>query len=135
MGDKLALLCEKQLHAAAIEADAAFNDIIMTATATLRLCQQLHTTAAGGAVDTSAIMAEMRKLLMQLQFHDELSQRLRHVIELCRLLAPAGTADDCDAALLHQVSGIFSTGSEFSVLQSVFPQLRHDKAGEAIELF
>lgn len=142
MHKKLALLCEKQLNAILLEGDVAFRTIVDAATASIRLCaeQRSHAEAAGGeGPEAEKIGAEMQKLLVSMQFHDEFSQRLRHVIELCRLIAEHdendGQCPEIETSLLAQVAGIFSVSSEFSVLQSIFPEYRLEQKDAAIELF
>ena len=142
MQKKLALLCEKQLNAVLVEADAAFRTIVDAVTASRRLCdQQLSQAEAGNgeAGMANAMNEEMHKLLVSMQFHDEFSQRLRHVIELCRLIAEhdesKGQSMQVESTLLEQVVGIFSVSSEFTVLQTIFPEYQHEQKDAAIELF
>jgi hypothetical protein len=139
MQKKLALLCEKQLNSILVEGDVAFRTIVDAATTSIRLCRQGKHSEAGEVDQTVAIAGEMQKLLVSMQFHDEFSQRLRHVIELCRLIAEqdasTGANMEIETSLLEQVAGIFSVSSEFSVLQSIFPEYRHEQKDAAIELF
>ncbi|HTR00438.1 MAG TPA: hypothetical protein VMH83_10625 [Candidatus Acidoferrum sp.] len=137
---KLALLCEKQLHAILMEADDAFRGIVDAVTTSARLCDELqdHSENSGGK-QGKAIGAEMNKLLIAMQFHDEFSQRLRHVMELCRLIGEQEgereAVETDDLPLLERVVGIFSVSAEFSVLQAIFPEYRHEQKDSAIELF
>lgn len=137
MHKKLAMLCEQQLNAILVESDVAFNKIISAATTSMRLSNQ----AQAGSKDGGDINGEMQKMLVCLQFHDEFSQRLNHVIELCRLLAEQKSAngdndgEEVDPLLLDRVADIFSVSSEFSVLQKIFPEYQHESTDAAIELF
>jgi len=147
MHKKLALLCEKQLNAILLEADMAFTDIVNTATASMKLVEEMHTDASShrktAGTESSnhckAVKDELQKMLVLMQFHDEFSQRLHHVIELCQLIAEqekgnAGTSQ-MDSSLLDRVLDIFSVSSEFTVLQSIFPEYRHERPDVAVELF
>lgn len=144
MQKKLAALCELQLQTILDETHIAFDKIVDSATVSFNLSNELkrHEPVAGRDQKTGAenISREMQKLLICLQFHDELSQRVQHVIELCKLLtesvAKSGHAcDETDPALLERVADLFSVSAEFDALQRVFPEYRHKDAGVAIELF
>ncbi|MES2604905.1 MAG: hypothetical protein V4603_08205 [Pseudomonadota bacterium] len=134
MHKKLAMLCEQQLNAILVESDVTFNKIINSATTSMRLSNQAQAGSKNGELTT-----EMQKLLVCLQFHDEFSQRLNHVIELCRLLAEqkelGDEAAEVDPQLLERVAEIFSVSAEFSVLQKIFPEYQHESTDAAIELF
>lgn len=139
MREKLALLCEQQLNAILAESDVAFGNIIGAATATLQISDAMQAPDDGMlpcADPAMAIAGEMRKLMMYLQFHDEFSQRLQHVIELCRLLRETPEKSEvADQALLGRVADIFSVSSEFTVLKSIFPQILLEASDQSIELF
>lgn len=147
MHKKLAMLCEKQLNAILVEADAAFKDIINSATASIRICNEQNTDSsyaganAGSTDDNTGklVSDELQKMLIHMQFHDEFSQRLNHVIQLCRLISahdeePGESAMPQDR-LLERVIEIFSVSAEFTVLQTIFPEYRHEMSDVAIELF
>ena len=147
MHKKLALLCEKQLNAILLEADMAFKDIINAATASMKLADELNSDSrsfqkTGGTDSThqcSEIRSEVQNMLVKMQFHDEFSQRLHHVIKLCQLIAEHDAASASqqqpDASLLDRVVEIFSVSSEFTVLQDLFPEYRHERPDVAVELF
>lgn len=82
--------------------------------------------------------AELRTIIMGLQFHDELNQRLQHLQSLLHLLAEqdavAETRDD-GGKLLARVAGIFSSKAEFRQLDKVFPGSQMAAPADAIELF
>lgn len=140
MNKKLALLCEQQINAILNEADVAFHGIVNAATQSKKLCDELQKHAsAGHSLQDQALVTEMNKLLMSMQFHDEFNQRLHHVMALCRLIAESAEenapCDQSELSLLARLSTIFSVGSEFAVLQNVFPQYRTERSDSAIELF
>ncbi len=147
MQKKLALLCEKQLYAILLEADMAFKDIINAATASMKLADEMNSDSRSFDKDSSTDAAnhcklihnEMQKMLVKMQFHDEFSQRLHHVIKLCQLIAEQDVVTpesaQLNASLLDRVVDIFSVSSEFSVLQAIFPEYRHERPDVAVELF
>ena len=147
MRKKLALLCEKQLYAILLEADMAFKDIINAATASMRLADELNSdacsignsTAGKGENHGKQIHIELQKMLIQMQFHDEFSQRLHHVIMLCQLIAERDAVYEepelLETTLLDRVVDIFSVSSEFTVLQAIFPEYQHERPDVAVELF
>ena len=134
MHKKLAMLCEQQLSAILVEAEVAFNKIVSAATNSMRMSNQAQPGSSKGDIN-----AEMQKMLVSLQFHDEFSQRLNHVIALCRLLGECRTEEnsrgEVDPDLLSKVADIFSVSAEFSVLQQIFPEYQHESTDAAIELF
>jgi hypothetical protein len=149
MNKKLSVLCESQLNAVLHEAEAAFTNIINAATTSIRLSNEIYGVENHEATISnrdleirserlSALGSEMQKIMIYLQFHDEFSQRINHVIELCRMQrekADNGEVDEIDEKLFHRIKGIFSVSSEFSVLQTLFPEFKSDYSDEAIELF
>jgi uncharacterized protein YigA (DUF484 family) len=148
MNKKLSVLCESQLNAVLHEAEAAFTNIINSATASIRLSKEIYSVDKDAANSSheleqrterlSALGTEMQKIMIYLQFHDEFSQRINHVIELCRLQrekANIDEVDEIDEQLFHRIKGIFSVSSEFSVLQTLFPEFKNDSSDEAVELF
>lgn len=147
MQKKLAELCERQLQSLLNETHSAFDKIVDSATVSFNLSNQLKNSASAtgtgpinGQGGVEHISHEMQKLLICLQFHDEFSQRVQHVIELCKLLtesvASAGLDTEAtDPVMLERVAGLFSTSAEFDALEQVFPEYRHQNAGVAIELF
>jgi len=140
MNRKLALLCEQQINSILNEADVAFDSIVNAAIRSKKLCDELQQHSdSKAAMQDHAIASEMNKLLMSMQFHDEFNQRLHHVMALCRLIAESAEEErQCEMKetnLLARITGIFSVGSEFAVLEQVFPQYRNDHNDSAIELF
>jgi hypothetical protein len=147
MHKKLALLCEKQLNAILLESDMVFKDIINAATTSMRLVEEVDqdsgrhqkTASSAGGNPCKKINNEMQKMLVLMQFHDDFSQRLAHVIELCQLIgehdAVIPGADQLENSLLERVIEIFSVSSEFSVLQAIFPEYQHERPDAAVELF
>jgi hypothetical protein len=147
MQKKLAELCERQLQSILNETHNAFDRIVDSATVSFKLSNALKNEAPATAdqdqpavrTGVENISQEMQKLLVSLQFHDELSQRVEHVIALCKLLtesvARSGASEETDPVLLERVADLFSVSAEFDALQQVFPEYRHKDAGVAIELF
>lgn len=87
---------------------------------------------------TETVGAEVKNIIMGLQFHDELNQRLQHVQTLLRLLEeqPAEATQQLDTeTLLGKLTGIFSSNAEFNQLRKVFPGCHVVSSAESVELF
>lgn len=124
MCNKLFALCQLQLGSIVEDLERSVGGVNAAAG---RLLQEAGSQAS----------AEVRAIVMGLQFHDELNQRLQHVQTLLHLLAeqdPSADADD-SAQLLARVSGIFSSRAEFHQLGKLFPGAPGTAHGDAVELF
>jgi hypothetical protein len=91
-----------------------------------------------GGSKTAELLGDLKKIIMGLQFHDELTQRINHIQTLLKLIQDQSNAEkpDCDPTkLLTMVSGIFSSGAEFKQLGKVFPEYNAANDTDLIELF
>jgi hypothetical protein len=124
MCDKLFALCQLQLGSIVDDLEQSVEDV---------------NAAAGRMMQDSAerASADLRTIVMGLQFHDELTQRLQHLQSLLHLLAeqdPAAEPRDY-SRLLDRVARIFSSKAEFRQLDKVFPGSHMAAAADPIELF
>jgi hypothetical protein len=142
MCEKLFTLCDLQLGAIVADLDRSVESVSGAATRLLRsnspavastqLCDQAQ--AAAGEQ-----LKELQKIVVGLQFHDELTQRINHIQALLRLIQDQSTLvmkPEYDAAeMLTTVSNIFSSGAEFTQLGKVFPEYSAANDIELVELF
>ena len=125
MCEKLFALCQLQLGSIVDDLEQSVGGVNEAAS---RMMQDV---SAKGS-------PELKTIIMGLQFHDELNQRLQHVQSLLHLLAeqdPAAEARDDGSCLLARVAGIFSSKAEFRQLDKVFPGFQVAAPADAIELF
>jgi len=142
MCEELFTLCDLQLGAIVADLDRSVETVSSAAS---RLLQnnspaQDHAQCHGGASEkNSELLTELKKIIMGLQFHDELAQRINHIQALLKLMQDQTTLvanPDFDAKkMLHMVSGIFSSGAEFRQLGKVFPEYNAANDTDVIELF
>ncbi len=85
----------------------------------------------------SDLLAELRQIIIGLQFHDELTQRLTHIQVSLQLLQDQSTRvfkpEFASENLLSTVSGIFSSGAEFKHLEKSFPEYNAANDTDSIE--
>jgi hypothetical protein len=142
MCEKLFTLCDLQLGAIVADLDRSVETVNNAATKLIRNNSpaaahiRLHDDAETKA---SELLNDLTKIIMGLQFHDELTQRINHIQTLLKLIQDQSTLvekPDCDSAkLLTMVSGIFSSGAEFKQLGKVFPEYNAANDTDLVELF
>jgi hypothetical protein len=141
MCEKLFTLCDLQLGAIVADLDRSVETVSNAAT---KLIQNnspaAHTQRHENAeAKTGELLSDLKKIIMGLQFHDELTQRINHIQVLLKLIQDQSTLvtkPDCDSAkLLTMVSGIFSSGAEFRQLGKVFPEYNAANDTDLVELF
>lgn len=124
MCDKLFALCQLQLGSIVDDLEQSVEGVNAAAG------RMLQDSSGHGS-------AELRTIVMGLQFHDELTQRLQHLQSLLHLLADQDpSAEPRDYSRLQaRVAGIFSSKAEFRQLDKVFPGSQTAVVADAIELF
>lgn len=145
MCEKLFTLCDLQLGAIVTDLEKSVESVNAAASNMMRSVTneagQHDAVEAPGSINnlTTQLGNELRKIIMGLQFHDELTQRLNHVQDLLKLLQDqsdtVGKKEMDNDALLSVVSGIFSSNAEFKELGKVFPGYEQSESTDAIELF
>lgn len=144
MCKKLFTLCQLQLDSIINDLEVSSDGVNAAAGKMLqgfmRYKDFVNKPDAGNLSATFVDMAgsEIRSIIMGLQFHDELKQRLQHVQALLTLLEeqrsePEQQADN--GVLLEKLIDIFSSNAEFNQLRRVFPGCHVVSSAEAVELF
>lgn len=145
MANKLTTLCELQLYSILQEIGTSGVETTNAATRALANCSRLeqvlgecvHNGASQEAL--GAISKEINNVIINLQFMDELSQRVGHVLQLFSILKRSmpdrvdGEGNDED--FLKIANRIFSMQAEFAVLQQLFPGCNHVSCSADTELF
>lgn len=140
MCEKLFTLCDLQLGAIVADLDRSVETVSRAAS---KLIQSNSPAADGSHGDAeqkaSELLADLKRIIMGLQFHDELTQRINHIQALLKLIQDHTTLvakPDFDSnKMLHMVSGIFSSNAEFRQLGKVFPEYNAANDTDLIELF
>jgi hypothetical protein len=142
MCNKLFTLCDLQLDAIVADMDRSVESVSNAATRLIRNNSASAVPAQRCSQSQAAAdeqLRDLQKIVVGLQFHDELTQRINHIQALLRLIQEQSTLvmkPDFDAAkMLATVSGIFSSGAEFRQLGKVFPEYNAANDTELVELF
>lgn len=145
MANKLTTLCELQLYSILQEIGTSGVETTGAATRALTSCthltQMLDEIAQGEASREALakISKEVNNVIINLQFMDELSQRVAHVLQLFsiikRSVPPQVDDKESDEEFLRIATRIFSMKEEFVVLQQLFPGCSHVSCTNDTELF
>jgi hypothetical protein len=145
MADKLTSLCELQLYSILQEIGSSGVETTSAATRALAHCRGLENMLAAAALkdeadaSLAAVTKEINNVIINLQFHDELAQRVGHVLQLFSILKrnmqPKANESRSEEEFLRIASRIFSMQSEFAVLQQLFPGCNHVSCSADTELF
>lgn len=145
MANKLTTLCELQLYSILQEIGTSGVETTGAATRALASCGKLEQILAEAAKSESSrevlgeIAGEVNNIIINLQFMDELSQRVAHVLQLFSIIkrsVPARADDkESDEEFLKIATRIFSMKEEFTVLQQLFPGCNHVSCSNDTELF
>ena len=144
MCEKLFTLCDLQLGAIVADLDKSVETVNNAASKLIQDNTPANTdismSESQAAKDRAdALLVDLRQIIMGLQFHDELAQRINHIQVLLKLIQDQSThvvKPGFDRAqMLTTVSGIFSSSAEFKQLGKVFPEYQAANDTDAIELF
>jgi hypothetical protein len=145
MANKLTTLCELQLYSILQEIGTSGVETTKAATLALascnRLAEVLNEVAQhdGASEALGEVTKEVNNVIINLQFMDELSQRVGHVLQLFSILKrsmPARVDDkENDEEFLKIATRIFSMQAEFAVLKQIFPGCNHVSCSNDTELF
>src|SRR5688572_16260050 len=121
MCEQLFTLCDLQLGAIVADLDRSLESVNNAAT---KLIQDNSPSpdqsiqvfdAEETKARTSELLADVRQIIMGLQFHDELAQRINHIQVLLKLIQDQSTLvvkpDFSAEKMLTMVSGIFSSSA------------------------
>lgn len=145
MANKLTTLCELQLYSILQEIGTSGVETTGAATRALTSCSKLEQILDEVAKNETSrealgeVSREVNNVIINLQFMDELSQRVAHVLQLFSIIkrsVPARTEDtESDEEFLKIATRIFSMKEEFAVLQQLFPGCNHVSCSNDTELF
>lgn len=141
MCEKLLTLCKLQLGSIVADLEKSVDGVNAAATRMMELNSGHRAGTLAGAEQlrhAEGNRGELKNIIVGLQFHDELTQRLQHLETLLSLLeenaSGPGQGLDCDK-LLSRLTKIFSSTAEFNQLRKVFPGCQSGGSTDAIELF
>jgi len=137
--ERVLQLCEMQLGAVNSDADAFVIDVTTKALSLAGFVHELkESLQESDSSKVSEILSNLdevnNQFVISLQFFDEYSQRINHVIDALKLVDDDLEGDALNAA----VSNIFATRSEQKVLEAVFGIKRdavNDKESANVDLF
>lgn len=145
MANKLTTLCELQLYSILQEIGTSGVETTGAATRALASCSRLEQVlnecaqTAGSREALGQVTKEINNVIINLQFMDELSQRVGHVLQLFSIMKRALPADleepSTDAEFLKIATNIFSMQAEFAVLEQIFPGCKYVSCSNDTELF
>jgi len=90
---------------------------------------------------SSNLQSNVNSIFVNMQFFDELSQRIEHIMEIVNLIRVESSREGFlsdpreSEELFHNIRGIFSIKSEFEVMQNIFPEYNELEYSRAIEIF
>lgn len=148
MSDKLFDLCELQLLSIIKDAEVSIEKITSSTTDAVKNSAELRgliEACSEGRAEELVVSAELElcvnQILVNMQFFDELSQRIQHIMEIVELIKLESKREgflsnpkDSDE-LFKNIYPIFSMRSEFEVLRKIFPDSNKVDASKLIELF
>ncbi len=148
MSDKLFDLCREQLLSII---DEAGNSILKVTESTslavkesaelFEVIEESKQNRKNEAGLCSSLEASVNNILVNMQFFDELSQRIEHIMEIIDLIKVESNregflSDPQDSKdLFNNIRSIFSIRSEFEVMRSIFPEYDDVESSNMIELF
>lgn len=139
MNQELFQLCYLQLESVMEETGIAIDSATRSAGNCL---ESINALEANGRVDDLSLQ-KMRKgmanIMTRLQFHDEFSQRISHLLIILKLVEDVINAEKVNLTekkeIIEKICSIFSIRSEFEQLEKVFPHLGKPDLADSMELF
>jgi hypothetical protein len=148
MSDRLFDLCEKQLLSILEEAGTSIFKVTESTSLAVResseLFQMIEQAEHRRPKETdlcSSMEARINEVIINMQFFDELSQRIEHILEIVDLIKVESNregflSDPRDSEeLFNNIKSIFSIRSEFEVMRDIFPEYSEVEESKMIELF
>ncbi|MEQ8408476.1 MAG: hypothetical protein RKH07_09390 [Gammaproteobacteria bacterium] len=148
MSDKLFDLCELQLLSIIKDAEVSIAKITSSTTDAVKNSAELRELIKSGNGDREkdvVVSAELEErvneVLVNMQFFDEFSQRIQHIMEIVELIKQESNKEGFlsdpknSDELFKNIYPIFSMRSEFEVLRKIFPDSGKVDKSELIELF
>ncbi len=148
MSDKLFDLCEKQLLSITDEAAASIVKVtertsqIVSGSAELsELISDSKRNRQKEANLCAKLESSANDVIVNMQFFDELSQRIEHIQEIVNLIKIESgregfLSDPRDSEdLFKNIKNIFSIRSEFEVMRNIFPEYDEIENSNVAEIF
>lgn len=139
MNQELFQLCYLQLESIIDETEKAINSATHSAGSCLQKIEGLEESDAVDEIALVNMRKDMSNIMTKLQFHDEFSQRITHLLDILKLVEDVINAEKVNLTekreIIEKISSIFSIKSEFEQLQKIFPHLGKVDQSESIELF
>ncbi len=148
ISDRLFALCEQQLLSIIEEAGRSIERVTDNAVVAVQESDQLfkllNESEHSRKVEIkkcSSLEQSVNEILTSLQFFDELSQRMEHILKIVDLIKiqsdKEGFLSDPQNSevLLNNIKKIFSIQSEFEVMKNIFPEYEEFESGKLVELF
>jgi len=148
MSDKLFDLCEMQLISIIYEAESSISKVtentslaVKESAELMQKVEESGTKRQSEADLCSRLESRVNDIVVNMQFFDELSQRIEHIMEIVSLIKIESNKEgflsnreDSDE-LFNNIKNIFSIRSEFEVMRSIFPEYGEVETSKSIELF
>ncbi|MCH8134402.1 MAG: hypothetical protein IIB77_00315 [Proteobacteria bacterium] len=148
LSDKLFDLCEMQLLSIISDAEVSMSNVMGSTSAVVQasaklseIIDDLQLKSKNGADLCSSLEESVNGIMINIQFFDELSQRIEHIMKIIDLIRlesnREGFLSDPEASekLFRRIKAIFSIRSEFEVMRNIFPEYDEIKSIKAVEIF
>jgi len=147
MSDRLFDLCEKQLISVLEEAGASIEKVTNNTSLAVRESTDLFELIEKAGISreeaalSSKLETRINEIIVNMQFFDELSQRIEHIMEIVELIKIESNregflSDPRDSEeLFDNIKNIFSIRSEFEVMRDIFPEYQEIEKSKMVELF
>lgn len=148
MSDKLFDLCEMQLVSIIYEAESSIAKVTESTSKAVEESAELielvgnPTLNSGGEPELcSKLGTSVNDIVVNMQFFDELSQRIEHIMEIVSLIKIESNKEGFlsnpqdSEELFNDIKEIFSIRSEFEVMRSIFPEYGEIEASNSVEIF
>lgn len=148
LSDKLFDLCEMQLLSIISDAEVSMSNVMGSTSAVVQASAKLSEIIDGlklksknGTDLCSSLEESINGIMINMQFFDELSQRIEHIMKIVDLIRLESNREgflsdpEDSEKLFRRIKAIFSIRSEFEVMQNIFPDYDEIKSIKAVEIF
>lgn len=139
MNQELFQLCYLQLESIMEETGKAIDIATQAAGDCMEGVSALEANGKVDDISLQKIRKGMANIVTRLQFHDEFSQRIAHLLAILRMVEEVINAENVNLTekkeIIDKICSIFSIRSEFEQLEKVFPHLGRPDITDSVELF
>ena len=146
MSDKLFDLCEMQLNSIIYDAGCSIKNITESTSGAMKQSAEIVSVVEESKSQTISELSNglenrINSIIVNMQFFDELSQRIEHIMETVSLIKIESNkegflSDPKDSEeLFNDIKQIFSIRSEFEVMRNIFPEYGEVETSNPVELF